>query len=151
MPTYNNIQSLNVEYYSQCLQRLIEDIELCLDEGLGMGENIGTEFDLDGLLRMDSVTQMSVLKEAVGAAVMAPNEARKKIDLKPVTGGESPMIQEQNYSLAAIAKRDAKEDPWGAAASSQQHATEPDDARQQAEERAFFAEAALSFQKGLAA
>jgi HK97 family phage portal protein len=45
MPTYNNIQSLNVEYYAQCLQVLIESIELCLDEGLGMGENIGTEFD----------------------------------------------------------------------------------------------------------
>lgn len=112
MPAYNNIQSLNVEYYSQCLQRLIEDAELCLDEGLGMAEGLGTEFDLDGLLRMDSVTQMSVLKEGVGAAVFAPNEARKRIDLKPVKGGESPIAQEQNYSLAALAKRDAKDDPF---------------------------------------
>lgn len=116
MPTYNNIQSLNVEYYSQCLQRLIEDIELCLDEGLGMAENVGTEFDLDGLLRMDSVTQMTVLKEAIGASVMAPNEARRKIDLKPVTGGNSPMAQQQNYSLEALAKRDAQADPFGTAA-----------------------------------
>lgn len=116
MPSYNNIQSLNVEYYSQCLQRLIEDIELCLDEGLGMSENIGTEFDLDGLLRMDSVTQMNVLKEAIGASVMAPNEARKKIDLKPVKGGNSPMAQQQNYSLEALSKRDAQADPFGTTA-----------------------------------
>jgi HK97 family phage portal protein len=112
MPTYSNIQSLNVEYYSQCLQTFIEAAELCLDEGLEMASGIGTEFDLDGLLRMDSVTQMTVLKEAIGASVMAPNEARKKIDLKPVPGGNSPMAQEQNFSLAALAKRDALADPW---------------------------------------
>lgn len=118
-PTNNNVQSLNVEYYSQCLQKLIEDAELCLDEGLGLdgakdGVLYGTEFDLDGLLRMDSVTQMAVLKEGVGAAVMAPNEARRKVDLPPVEGGESPYLQQQNYSLAALAKRDAREDPFAA-------------------------------------
>lgn len=113
MPTYNNIQSLNVEYYSQALQRLIEDAECCLDEGLATGDSLGTEFDLDGLLRMDSVTQITVLKEAVSAAVMSPNEARSKIDLPPVDGGESPYLQQQNYSLSALAKRDAQADPFG--------------------------------------
>lgn len=115
-PTYNNIQSLNIEYYSQCLQRLIEDAELCLDEGLEIRQGMGTEFDLDGLLRMDTVTQMAALKEGVGAGIMSPNEARRRLDLKPVAGGESPMIQEQNYSLAALAKRDAKADPWASEA-----------------------------------
>lgn len=112
MPTNNNVQALNLEYYTQALQSPIEAAELCLDEGLEMAVDIGTEFDLDGLLRMDSVTQVATLKEAVGAAIMAPNEARKKLDLKPVAGGNSPMIQEQNFSLAAIAKRDALPDPW---------------------------------------
>jgi HK97 family phage portal protein len=127
MPTYSNIQSLNIEYYSQCLQSLIEAAELCLDEGLGIGAGVkvgggtvegktvegktyGTEFDVENLLRMDSVTQMDVLDKAKG--VMAPNEQRKKLDLKPVDGGDSPMLQQQNYSLAALAKRDAKEDPF---------------------------------------
>jgi HK97 family phage portal protein len=112
MPAYNNIQALNIEYYSQALQIHIEGAELCLDEGLGVAEGLGTEFDLDGLLRMDSITQMTSLREAVGAAVMAPNEARKKIDLKPVKGGEAPLSQQQNYSLEALAKRDAKDDPF---------------------------------------
>lgn len=122
MPTYNNVQSLNVEYYSQALQSLIEAAELCMDEGLEMKEGIGTEFDLDGLLRMDSVTQMNVLKEAIGAAVMSPNEARRKVDLKPVNGGDSPYLQQQNYSLEALARRDAKDDPFGQEAPAQ---TEP--------------------------
>ncbi|UZW54960.1 phage portal protein [Sphingobium sp. JS3065] len=113
-PTYNNVQALNTEYYSQCLQILIEAMELCLDEGLGMADGIGTEFDVDNLLRMDSVSQMAALKEGVGAGILSPNEARAKIDRKPVAGGESPYLQEQNYSLAALSKRDAQEDPWAA-------------------------------------
>ena len=117
MPTYNNIQSLNVEYYSQCLQRLIEDAELCLDEGLGIGEGVaiggsvyGTEFDLDGLLRMDSVTQMEVLKQ--GSGVLTIDEMRRKLSLAKTEGGDSVYLQEQNYSLAALAKRDAQADPF---------------------------------------
>lgn len=113
LPSYNNIQALNVEYYSQCLQRLIEDAELCLDEGLGMAQNIGTEFDLDGLLRMDTTTQIDSIGKAIGAGFMAPNEGRKKIDLKPVEGGDSPYLQQQNFSLAALARRDAQ-DPLSA-------------------------------------
>ncbi len=110
MPTYNNIQSLNVEYYSQCLQVLIEAAEVCLDEGLGMGVGLGTEFDVDNLLRMDAMTQMLVLKDSAG--VMAPNEMRRKLDLPPKVGGDTPYLQQQNYSLAALAKRDAQDDPF---------------------------------------
>src|SRR5690606_16379920 len=62
-PNYNNVQNLTLRYYSQCLQKLIEDIEALLDEGLGLngdvgtGRSLGVEFDLDDLLRMDTVTQ----------------------------------------------------------------------------------------------
>lgn len=112
IPTYNNVQALNTEYYSQCLQILIEAAELCLDEGLEMATGIGTEMDLDGLLRMDSVTQITVLKEAVGAALMTPDEARRRLDLPPVEGGDTPYLQMQNFSLSALARRDARPDPF---------------------------------------
>lgn len=110
MPTYNNVQSLNVEYYSQCLQVLIEAIELCLDEGLATGESLGTEFDLDGLMRMDSATLMEVLDKAKGK--MTPNEQRKRLDLKPKAGGDSVYMQQQDFSMEALAKRDALPDPF---------------------------------------
>lgn len=147
MPTYNNIQALNVEYYAQGLQRLIEDIELCLDEGLAMAEGIGTEFDLDGLLRMDSVTQMEVLDKAAGK--MKVNEMRRKLDLPKTEGGDDVYLQQQNYSLSALAKRDAQADPFGIApAAEPQMDDQPDveddqnvdDAGDGAEERAFAAE-----------
>jgi HK97 family phage portal protein len=111
-PTYNNVQALNVEYYSQCLQVLIESIEVCLDEGLATGETLGTEFDTDNLLRMDSAALVLSIKDAVGAGVMAPNEGRAKLDLKPTAGGDGPYLQQQNYSLLALSKRDAMEDPF---------------------------------------
>lgn len=110
-PTYNNVQALNVEYYSQCLQVLIESIEVCLDEGLNTGEALGTEFDTDNLLRMDSVTQAEVLDKARN--IMSPNEGRKKLELPPVEGGDDVYRQQQDYSLSALAKRDARADPFG--------------------------------------
>jgi phage portal protein BeeE len=33
--------------------------------------------------------------------------------LPPVAGGDSPYMQQQNYSLEALAKRDTQEDPFG--------------------------------------
>lgn len=115
LPSYNNVQALNVEYLSQGLQRLFEDAEICLDEGLGTGENLGTEFDTENLLRMDSSTQIDVASKATGAGIWSPDEARKKFDLSPVAGGGSPYLQQQNYSLAALAKRDAMADPFATA------------------------------------
>ena len=114
---FTNLQALNVEYYQESLQSLIEEIEELLDQALGIGEaaGLGTEFDTDNLLRMDSTSLVNVVKEAVGAGVMAPNEGRAKFDLKPVAGGESPYLQQQNYSLEALAKRDAQANPFAPA------------------------------------
>jgi len=115
LPSYNNVQALNVEYYSQALQSHIEEIEELLDHGLGLGGwagGMGTEFDTENLLRMDSTTLVGVVRDAVGAGVMSPNEGRAKFDLKPAKGGKSPYLQQQNYSLEALAKRDAQDDPF---------------------------------------
>jgi phage portal protein BeeE len=119
MPAYNNIEALNQQYYSQCLQVIMECIEALLDEGLGLvnvvGHTYGTEFDLSDLLKMDTPSKVKSWGDLVGAAIASPNEARAVFNLMPVKGGESPMIQQQNYSLAAVAKRDAQDDPFGTA------------------------------------
>lgn len=111
-PAYNNIEALEAAYYSQALQVLIESIELLLDEELETPEKTGFEFDLDGLLRMDAKTQVETLGAGVNKAIYAPNEARKKLNLKPVDGGDSPYLQQQNFSLSALSKRDTLEDPF---------------------------------------
>lgn len=103
----------NEIYYADCLQGLIEAIETLLTEHLELQRfGYSIEFDLDSLIRMDAASQMTYLKDGVAAGLIAPNEGRQKLNLKPVTGGESPLIQQQNYSLQALAKRDAKDDPF---------------------------------------
>jgi HK97 family phage portal protein len=105
-PTYQQSETLDRKYYSDCLQRHIEAIESLLDEGLGYGANLGAEFDLEDLMRMDWSLRMKTASEGVGGVIMTPNEARRKFDLPPVQGGDTPYIQQQNYSLAALDERD---------------------------------------------
>ncbi len=100
-------------YYSDCLQALIESRENLLDDGLEL-KKFGVEafFNLDALMRMNPTTQMAYLKEGVGSGLISPNEARQKLGYLPVLGGDSPVMQQQNYSLSALAKRDARDDPF---------------------------------------
>lgn len=120
VPANSNPETLQIQYYSQCLQNLIECIEILLDEGLEMttnqaGQPIGTEMDLDDLIRMDTTTKVKASADAIKGGGMSPNESRARyLDLGPVAGGDSPYLQQQNYSLAALAKRDAKADPFTA-------------------------------------
>jgi HK97 family phage portal protein len=112
-PPYANIEPLLQQYYSQCLQSLITSFELSLDEGLGIstpidGTQYGTEFDIDDLIWMDTATKTAAAKDGIGAGGLSPDEARKKyFGLGPIEGGNTPYLQEQYHSLAALAERDA--------------------------------------------
>jgi len=107
MPTYDNAEVLDKIYYASCLQRHIEAIEALLDEGLGLKPQYATEFDLEDLMRMDSAKRMQTAAEGVKAGILSPNEGRRKFSLPPVKGGDTPYLQQQDYSLAALAERDA--------------------------------------------
>ncbi|OEO30901.1 phage portal protein [Devosia insulae DS-56] len=111
MPSSENVEALQTQFYTQCLQSLIEQIELCLSEGLGVSGSLAVEFDLDGLLRLDQLAQMEWLDKASGKLTV--NEMRKILNRKPLTGGDSVFLQQQNYSLEALAKRDASPNPFG--------------------------------------
>lgn len=112
-PAYNNVEALNQAYYTDCLQIHVESVELCLDEGLGIGVGVtvggktyGTEFDLDDLLRMDTATQYEALEKA--KSVLTLDERRRKVGVKPMpVGGATVYMQQQDHSLEAIAARDA--------------------------------------------
>jgi HK97 family phage portal protein len=116
MPAYNNIEALNLQYYAQCLQSLIESFEISLDEGLNLTtptQPWGTEFDLDGLLRMDTATRYKSHSDGISGGWLAPNEARLKEDYAPLEGGNTAYMQQQNYALSALARRDNKEEETG--------------------------------------
>jgi HK97 family phage portal protein len=133
VPPNNNVEALRLDYYGRCLQTKIEGIENALDEGLGLGpmkdgKTLGIELDLDGLLRMDTAALTAALRDQVGAGITKPNEARRRLNLPPVEGGDTPYLQQQNYALSALAKRDASEDPFGTAKPISLPQPEPDDA-----------------------
>jgi HK97 family phage portal protein len=138
-PPYANFEPLLLKYHSQCIQSLAKHFEDHHDVGLGLlqkveGRQLGTEFEIDDLIWMDTVTRVTSAKTAIEGGGMSPDEARWKYHgLGPVTGGSSPMAQQQNYSLAALAKRDA-DDPFAKptpqalpAARSDVQADEPDE------------------------
>lgn len=110
-PSYNNIEALQQDYYNTCLQSLIEEYEACMNEGLGLetkigGRWMGVQVDLDGLLRMDTKTQIETLGHGIEKSVLRINEARRRMNLPPVEGGDSIWMQQQDTSLAALAERD---------------------------------------------
>lgn len=121
VPGLSSLEALEAYYYANCLQAHLEGIELCLDRAfftqykdmsITQRTDIGIEFDLDGLLRMDTAARFKAFAEGVGGGWLAPNEARARENLPPVVGGDSPMAQQQNYSLQALARRDAQPDPF---------------------------------------
>jgi len=127
-----------LRYYSQCLQSLIESLELCLDEGLGLTEpkkqengapvQYGIELDLDGLIRMDSKTQVETLAAEVKGSLATIDEARAARGRPSVKGGKTIWMQQQNYSLDALMERDAN-DPFAKPPPPSPEAPAPDNAK----------------------
>lgn len=110
LPPYANSEPLVQQYYSQCLQALIVALETSLDEGLELPRPYGTELDISDLIWMDTDTRTKAAGDAIGAGAMSPDEARKTyFGLGPVPGGDTPYMQQQYFSLAALAERDAEQ------------------------------------------
>ncbi len=61
------------------------------------------EFDVMGFLRGDTQTQAEVTRIYVTTGVMAHNEARQKLNLPAVPGGNEPMTQFNQATLSQIA------------------------------------------------
>jgi HK97 family phage portal protein len=115
VPTYS-AETMNQIYYSDCLQSLIEQYENVVSYGLGLdepkdGRNLWAELDLDDLIRMDSATQVKVLADGVTGSIFTPNEARKKANKRPLTGGNTVYLQQQQFSIEALNERD-QADPF---------------------------------------
>lgn len=153
VPSGASVGALNQQYYSDCLQTIIESAEACFTEGLAMPTGYEVEFDLSGLLRMDQTAAAEVEERLVKGGIKSPDEARRCFNLRPVPGGKYPYLQQQNYSLEALAKRDALADPFKTNTTPAPTASTPpmdaaNDAQAQAAEQA--RELIAAFTKGLA-
>lgn len=109
VPANQNTELLTRTYYSTCLHEHVSDMEAALDEGLGLettkeGRRLGIELDKDALLQMDTATQYKTLSEGVRGGFLAPNEARAKVDLRPLPGGDTVYLQRQDIPLQIAAE-----------------------------------------------
>ena len=107
---YGKNEAIVQMYHDTCLQPLMKGIEDGWDEALEFqpGSGLGVELDVDDLIWMDTATRTAAAAEGVKSGVLTPNEARRKyFALPPVAGGESVYLQQQMFSLEALAARDA--------------------------------------------
>jgi HK97 family phage portal protein len=110
-PPYANSEATQLQYLSG-LQVHMTGIETSLDAGLELPDPYGTEFDIDALIWMDQATRTKAAHDTIAGGVLTPNEARLKyFGLGPVDGGDTPYLQQQMYSLAALASRDTSVPP----------------------------------------
>lgn len=116
IPAGQKVGDLNEIYFSDCLQSPVEAIENLLDDAFDLkDQGLEVFLDVDSLIRMDKETQMNIQERGVKSAIFTPNEARQAFNLAPIVGGDTVYMQQQNYSLEALSKRDQKEDPFGKA------------------------------------
>lgn len=113
IPAGMKVDDMANMYYNFALQTRIEHMENLLDEGLGISRPLGVELDLEPLLRMDPQKMSEVEGTKVKNSISTPNEARRKFGLKPLVGGDTVYMQQQNFSLEALSRRDAQADPFG--------------------------------------
>jgi hypothetical protein len=94
----------------------IVSLELCLTEGLECPAGYEVEIDEDDMLRMDKSALYTALGEGVKNGLLASRTKVAK-EIGPsarARAATTPYLQQQNFSLAALDKRDSKADPFAA-------------------------------------
>jgi len=127
IPAGMKIDDMTNMYYSFALQTRIEHMENLLDEGLGVKSPFGIELNLEPLLRMDQQKLAEVQGSLIKNNISTPNEARNKFGLPPIAGGDTVYMQQQNFSLEALSKRDAQDDPFKTQSTATEPETKPDE------------------------
>ena len=103
IPAGMKVDDINQLYYSDALQTHIEAMENLLDEALKVSLPLGVELDTEPLLRMDMEKRAAVWS-TLTKGIAAPNEARKEFGLKPLEGGETVYMQQQDIPLEEARK-----------------------------------------------
>src|SRR5690606_25443760 len=102
IPSAANAEALMLAFYSQTLQPIAELIELGLDEALELPPDVGVEFDVTALSRLDTKGRLEAHQIALNSGLRAINEARAEEGWPPVPGGDKPRVQMQDVPLDEV-------------------------------------------------
>ncbi len=94
--TFGNIEHQSIEAVQDCLLPWCRRLETEADVKLFGRVQTGrrrTRLDLRTLLRGDSATQTTTLTSQVNGGLRTVNEGRSELDLNPIEGGDTPLVQ----------------------------------------------------------
>jgi HK97 family phage portal protein len=90
--TFNNVEQMQMQFYSDSLHPILTGYEQELTWKLFLDHEIQegyyTKFNVDSILRGDLKTRYEAYRTAIQGGFLMPNEARAKEDLPPVAGGD---------------------------------------------------------------
>jgi HK97 family phage portal protein len=107
MPSGMTVDQLNLLYYTNALQPLIEHMELLLTEGLGISDPLSVHLDTSLLLRMDEKTKVDIAAKEVASMLATPNEGRRMRNRSRAAGGDVLFGQMQDIPLSLLAGRNS--------------------------------------------
>lgn len=115
LPQNSSVESITSLYYTLCLKQYVTAMEACQTDGLGLGSDMRVSLDENSLLRMDKSALYKSISDGIRGGFLTPNEGRKMDNRRPIKGGDTVYLQEQDHSLQALAERDQGPYPFGTA------------------------------------
>tara|TARA_R110001599_G_scaffold256246_2_gene456441 strand:- start:23746 stop:24990 length:1245 start_codon:yes stop_codon:yes gene_type:complete len=99
--SYNNVESMQIDFAVHTITPWIKRIEMCLNQKLIPFNKKGTQyfkFNMNALLRGDSKSRADYYRTLVNIGVMSPDEVRQHEDLNSM-GGESEKVYMQSNMM----------------------------------------------------
>jgi len=110
----SGIAEIKEGFYTLTLQPLLERYEASIKKWLIRPEErstIDVEFDFSAFLRGNEKTQIETASAAIRGGVQSVNEARRKMGLPPVEGGNTIYLQQQMIPLDKLQEGPVNEPP----------------------------------------
>lgn len=104
--SYSTIEASNIQFLSDCLNPLLQKIELEMERKLFPNGDYDIKFNVSELLRTDKSSQASYYQSMFNIGAISVNEIRKEIDLPPIQNGDNNFVQ---VNLQTIDKATSEE------------------------------------------
>lgn len=102
IPAGLGADGVNLMYYNDALQPHIQHMEELLDDGLKIERPLSVKLDIEPLMRMDEGKRADVATKLVGGGIETPNEGRRRFNRRPLEGGDTVYMQQQDYPLDQV-------------------------------------------------
>jgi HK97 family phage portal protein len=110
--SFNNIESLGIEFVRYSLRPWLEMIESAFNLDLLRDDDFGKKeirFDLDAMLRGDTASRAAFYQSLIQNGIISPNEARNREGYNEYEGGDDKFLQLNNMPVDMIREYYSKE------------------------------------------